>query len=164
MFVPLISVPSKDRLKKLYPRKGGGGGGGGKGSSAGKSGKSPSGGSSSGSTGARRSTPVSSGGTSKSAVSYGPGSGKVTTIPAGQLFAGRSSGGGTRTQIYGNEYVLHLTLQLIASHCRLNQTIWQRLSGHRWAWRYWPRIPLLILAYRMGWGWWHRSRSLSSYF
>ncbi|KAI0676215.1 hypothetical protein C8Q78DRAFT_1141427 [Trametes maxima] len=35
------------------------------------------------------------------AVSYGPGTTKVITIPAGQPFAGRSSGGATRGQIYG---------------------------------------------------------------
>ena len=41
------------------------------------------------------------------AVSYGAGSTRVITIPQGQLFAGRTSGGGTRDAIYGNRQVVH---------------------------------------------------------
>jgi hypothetical protein len=89
MFVPFFSEARSK--KKLYRRKGGGGrGGGGKGG---------------GSTGAK--SPVSVGGSTKSASSYGGGGGKVTTIPAGQFFAGRNSGGGTRNQVFGNQYVGH---------------------------------------------------------
>ncbi|OBZ65512.1 hypothetical protein A0H81_14465 [Grifola frondosa] len=97
MHVPILSPLSQ----RLYPRKGGGGkgsGGKGGGSSGGSEGSS---GSSSGSRGS--SVPIS-GATSgrTSATSYGSGGGKVTTIPSGQLFAGRQSGGATRNQVYGN--------------------------------------------------------------
>lgn len=86
MFMPFISVSSNKRSKRLYRRKGGGGGKAGGGSG-----------------GAGRSAPISSAGTSKSATSFGPGGGKSTTIQAGQPFAGRDSGGGTRSQVYGNQ-------------------------------------------------------------
>ncbi|KAG5642350.1 hypothetical protein DXG03_002974 [Asterophora parasitica] len=102
MFVPFISVPSEKRLKKLYRRKGGGGGGRGS-SSGGKSGGSSGSSGGSGGAGAGRSTPISAGGTSRSATPYGFGGGRPSTIPAGQPFAGRESGGGTRNQIYGNQ-------------------------------------------------------------
>ncbi|KAI0641445.1 hypothetical protein C8Q79DRAFT_886815, partial [Trametes meyenii] len=53
--------------------------------------------------GSRGSTIPTSGSTvgRAGAVSYGQGATKVITIPAGQPFAGRSSGGATRGQIYG---------------------------------------------------------------
>ncbi|CAA7271480.1 unnamed protein product [Cyclocybe aegerita] len=86
MHVPFISKRSD---RKLYRRKGGGRGGGGR-----------SGGSSGGSSGGR-SVPVSSGGTTKSATAFGAGGGAATVIGAGQLFAGRTSGGGTRQQVVG---------------------------------------------------------------
>ncbi|KAI0353843.1 hypothetical protein OH77DRAFT_1550857 [Trametes cingulata] len=127
MYVPLIT----DLSQRLYPRKGGGGRGGGggggksggsKGSSgsSGRSGSSSSSGSksggssgsgrsdgssgSSGSVGSRgASVPVSGSTVGRSnAVSYGSGTTKVVTIPAGQPFAGRSSGGATRGQIFGS--------------------------------------------------------------
>ncbi|TFK39216.1 hypothetical protein BDQ12DRAFT_650289 [Crucibulum laeve] len=95
MYFPFISERSTKR--QLYRRKGGGGKGGG----------SSGGGKSSGSSGtsgtAGRSSSVSSGGTSRSATSYGAGGGKQVAIPAGQPFAGRLSGGGTRDQVYGNQ-------------------------------------------------------------
>lgn len=40
-----------------------------------------------------------------SASSYGNGNPKATTISSG-LFSGRTIGGGTRGQVYGNRYVL----------------------------------------------------------
>jgi hypothetical protein len=40
----------------------------------------------------------------KVATSYGSGGGKPITIPRGQLFAGRTAGGGTRSEVYGNRY------------------------------------------------------------
>jgi hypothetical protein len=92
MFVPFFSKRSE---RSLIRRKGGGG----KGAGGGKSG-------SGGSTGAGRSSPISSSGSSKSATSYGAGGGKVTTIPSGQLFAGRTSGGGTRSEVFGNRFVV----------------------------------------------------------
>ncbi|KAH7086644.1 hypothetical protein BKA62DRAFT_752190 [Auriculariales sp. MPI-PUGE-AT-0066] len=44
---------------------------------------------------------ISSGGGSKKTSTYGSGNSKVTTIPAGQMYSGRQTGGGTRTAIYG---------------------------------------------------------------
>ncbi|KAJ3565473.1 hypothetical protein NP233_g7608 [Leucocoprinus birnbaumii] len=100
VFVPGIS----QRKRNLERRKGGGGGGrgGGGGSSGGRGGSSGSGGSSGGSLGAGRTSPISSGGTSRTSSSTSAGGGPRTTIPQGQLFAGRSQGGGTRDQVYGN--------------------------------------------------------------
>ncbi|KAF8912054.1 hypothetical protein CPB84DRAFT_1761155 [Gymnopilus junonius] len=107
MFVPFISKRSE---QKLYRRKGGGGGGKGGGSSGGgsssggkSSGSSGSTGKSSGSgsSGVSKSSPISSAGTTKSATTYGSGGGKTVTIPSGQIFAGRQSGGGTRPQVFG---------------------------------------------------------------
>ncbi|RDB27004.1 hypothetical protein Hypma_005072 [Hypsizygus marmoreus] len=95
MFVPFVSSPSKKRSKQLYRRKGGGGRGGGGGSSGGGKGGS------SGSGGGR--APISTGGSTKPATSYSNGGGKAAPIPAGQLFAGRTAGGGTRDQVYGNK-------------------------------------------------------------
>ena len=58
----------------------------------------------SGSVGSRGSEVPVSGSTvgRTNAVSYGTGTTKVVTIPQGQLFAGRTSGGATRNSIYGN--------------------------------------------------------------
>ncbi|KAF9461734.1 hypothetical protein BDZ94DRAFT_1263216 [Collybia nuda] len=97
MFVPFISKPSKARLRKLYRRKGGGGGKGG-GSSSSSGGVSAGGGG-----GTARSSPITSGGTTRSASTSGAGGGTPAAIPAGQPFAGRISGGGTRGQVYGNQ-------------------------------------------------------------
>ncbi|TFY79891.1 hypothetical protein EWM64_g4126 [Hericium alpestre] len=102
MFVPLISTPAA----QLAKRKGGGGGGkGGGGGSSG--GKGSSGGSSSGggSVGSTSRVPVSNLPAGKSsATAYGSGGGRPVTIPAGQPFAGRTTGGGTRNQVYGNTF------------------------------------------------------------
>ncbi|GLB42473.1 hypothetical protein LshimejAT787_1104880 [Lyophyllum shimeji] len=98
MFVPFISVPSNKRSRKLYRRKGGGGGGRG-GGGGGKGGGSSGG----GGAGTSRPASVNAGGTTKQATSYGSGGGRPTTIPAGQPFAGRESGGGTRNQVYGTQ-------------------------------------------------------------
>lgn len=105
MFVPFITPVSQ----RLWRRKGGGAKGGGGGAKGG-GGDGDSGGSSGGSSsssgkakGTQSSVPISGATNGKrSAVSYGPGGGKVTTIPQGQPFAGRSSGGGTRNQVYGS--------------------------------------------------------------
>ncbi|KAK0501410.1 hypothetical protein EDD18DRAFT_1347495 [Armillaria luteobubalina] len=114
MFVPFITT--------RFQRRAGGGsvGGGSKGdssstsksgsgagsSSGGNGSKGSNGGSSSGSSGSSstgKSSSVSAGGTSKAAVSYSKGGGSTSTIPAGQLFAGRSIGGGTREQVFGTK-------------------------------------------------------------
>ncbi|KAF6763879.1 hypothetical protein DFP72DRAFT_873661, partial [Ephemerocybe angulata] len=98
VFVPLISSPSIER-QKLWRRKGGGGGGkgGGGGGGGGKSGGS---GGSSG--GGRSAGTISSGGTSRGASTSGAGTRSVSNIPSGSLFAGRTVGGGTRTDVYGS--------------------------------------------------------------
>lgn len=107
MFVPFITPLSQ----RLWRRKGGGAKGSGGGAKSGggdEDGGGSGGGSSSGSSsgkakGTQSSVPISGATNGKrSAVSYGPGGGKVTTIPQGQPFAGRSSGGGTRNQVYGS--------------------------------------------------------------
>jgi hypothetical protein len=104
MFVPFFTKRSAD--KKLFRRKGGGGKGGGS-SGGGKSSEGGGGGSSSGgSSGTARSSSISSAGTSKAATSYGGGGGRAITIPSGQLFAGRSAGGGTRSEVTGTQYVI----------------------------------------------------------
>ncbi|KAK0462337.1 uncharacterized protein EV420DRAFT_1265734 [Desarmillaria tabescens] len=51
--------------------------------------------------GSTRTQSISSSGSSKQATSYGRGGGAVSTIPSGQLFAGRTQGGGTRDQVMG---------------------------------------------------------------
>ncbi|KAK7048389.1 glycoside hydrolase family 35 protein [Favolaschia claudopus] len=94
MFVPFLT---KRDSKRLAPRRGGGRGGGGGSSSGGGGGGSTG-------AGAGRSSPISAPGAgSRSATSYGSGGGKPVTIPSGQAFAGRSEGGGTRSQIYGTQ-------------------------------------------------------------
>ncbi|KAF7298956.1 Glycoside hydrolase family 35 protein [Mycena indigotica] len=97
-FYPLpMFVPFLTKRSKLSKRRGGGKSGGGSSGGGGKS----SGGTSSSSGGGGRSSSISTGGTTKSASAYGAGGGKSITIPAGQSFAGRSAGGGTRDQVYG---------------------------------------------------------------
>ena len=97
MRIPIIS---------LEKRKGGGGG---------HSGSSPKGGSGSpkgSGTGSGSKPPPSvpeSGFPPKSkGASSGQGGGKPITIPPGSTFAGRTSGGGTRQQIYGTRYLASL--------------------------------------------------------
>ncbi|KAJ7107292.1 hypothetical protein C8R43DRAFT_204642 [Mycena crocata] len=104
MFVPFITK------KNLTKRRGGGksGGGGAKG------------GGGEGGGGSSRSSSVSTSGSSKSATSYGNGGGPVSSIPAGQPFAGddvlllqivllglhsvgRQEGSGTRAQVFGTQ-------------------------------------------------------------
>ncbi|KAI0823482.1 hypothetical protein BC628DRAFT_1383403 [Trametes gibbosa] len=99
MYVPVISNLSQH----LYPRKGGGGRGGGGGKSGGSTGSSTGSSGSSGSVGSRGASVPVSGATAgrSSAVSYGSGTTKVVTIPAGQPFTGRQSGGATRDQVFG---------------------------------------------------------------
>ncbi|KAF8197478.1 hypothetical protein BJ912DRAFT_1055883 [Pholiota molesta] len=69
----------------------------------GKSSEGGGGSSSGGSSGTARSSSISSAGTSKAATSYGGGGGRAITIPSGQLFAGRSAGGGTRSEVTGTQ-------------------------------------------------------------
>ncbi|KIM37037.1 hypothetical protein M413DRAFT_448756 [Hebeloma cylindrosporum] len=103
MFVPFISEP------RLLRRKGGGGGGksssgGGKGSSSssgGQSGKSSAKSSSSSVKSKSRTSTIKTGSSSTKSSTYGRGSSVPAVIPAGQLFAGRIAGGGTRGQIFG---------------------------------------------------------------
>lgn len=113
MFVPFITSRNS---QPLYRRKGGGGKGGSKGGSSGSDsgGSSGSSGSKGGSSGTTSSAgkgsvnkPVSgsTGGTSRTSSAYGSGGGSPVTIPSGQLFAGRTSGGGTRSQVFGTRQV-----------------------------------------------------------
>ncbi|KAI0641447.1 hypothetical protein C8Q79DRAFT_1077878 [Trametes meyenii] len=100
MHVPVIS----NLGQHLYPRKGGGGrGGGGKGGEGSK-GSGDGGSTGSGGSGSRGvAVPVSGSTVGRTnAISYGSGTTKVVTIPAGQPFSGRTSGGATRDQIYGS--------------------------------------------------------------
>ncbi|KIY53261.1 hypothetical protein FISHEDRAFT_33607 [Fistulina hepatica ATCC 64428] len=108
MFIPFLSTGISRSNDRLYRRKGGGKSGGksgssSKGSSSSSSKGSSSSGSSKGSSGTVRSSSISAGGTTKAAKSYSYGSSKVTTIPSGQLFSGRTEGGGTRPQVYGTQ-------------------------------------------------------------
>lgn len=136
MYVPLISRSPvrSSSIKTRFRRKGGGGGdrsGGGGSSSSGSSGGSSGGGSgrsgggsTSGggsrggsSSGSRSPVPITRSsntytGGRNTATAYGVGGGKVTTIPAGQLFAGRSAGGGTRAQVFGSRYALSISILL----------------------------------------------------
>ncbi|KAF7314315.1 hypothetical protein MKEN_00904100 [Mycena kentingensis (nom. inval.)] len=93
MFIPFFTHrrSKNTNSKQLAKRRGGGRSGGGGGAVGGAGGGG----------GARSASSVSTGGTSKSASSYGTGGGRATTIPSGQLFAGRSEGGGTRGQVFG---------------------------------------------------------------
>lgn len=59
-------------------------------------------GSSTGSSSRGSSSSVTIAGSSRSATSYGSGGGKASTIPSGQIFAGRIEGGGTRDQVFGS--------------------------------------------------------------
>ncbi|KAI9571609.1 hypothetical protein HD554DRAFT_2072225 [Boletus coccyginus] len=106
MFVPFVT--SHPESKHLERRKGGGGGGktsggGGSSSKSGGGSTSSSGKTSSGTTGKTSTVPLSTSTASGkgSATAYGSGGGSATTIPAGQIFAGRSAGGGTRSQVFG---------------------------------------------------------------
>jgi len=72
------------------------GGGSGKGGN-GTSGGSPSGG--------LPGIPIGGLDSGKFAVPYAPGGGVPTEIPVGKAFAGRTEGGGSRSQIFGNQYV-----------------------------------------------------------
>jgi hypothetical protein len=96
MFIPFYSSKKK---RSLHRRKGGGRGGGGGGSSSSSGGRGSSG--SSGSSRPVSGLPSNSRGTS----SYSGGGGSPVTIPAGQAFAGRTLGGGTRGQVFGSRFV-----------------------------------------------------------
>lgn len=101
MFIPFITPLSQ----RLYPRKGGGAKGGG--AKGGSGTTSKGGGSGTGGGGSSSKTSVSGSvpGNSKTATAYGGGGGKTTVIPSGQIFAGRTSGGGTRSQVFGTRSV-----------------------------------------------------------
>lgn len=91
MRIPLIA---SHRYQDVGRRKGGGGGG--KGGGSGKGGSTGSG-------GKTLKVPITGGSASgkSTATAYGYGGGKPKTIPAGQLFGGRTAGGAIRPQIYG---------------------------------------------------------------
>ncbi|KAF9232573.1 hypothetical protein BU15DRAFT_81076 [Melanogaster broomeanus] len=103
MFVPILTP----KLQSIERRKGGGRGGktGTSGKSSGSSApsSSSSGGKSTSRGGKVTSVPLlGSTNTGKStATAYGLGGGNPITIPSGQLFAGRTAGGGTRGQVFG---------------------------------------------------------------
>ncbi|KAG9088986.1 hypothetical protein FRC07_012437, partial [Ceratobasidium sp. 392] len=90
---------ARELTSELVPRspRGGGGRGGGGGGKSGSGGGGGGGGSSSGSRGG---VSFGSGG-SRGSSSYGAGGGSRSVITSG-AFAGRSIGGGTRNQVYGN--------------------------------------------------------------
>ncbi|KAF8878254.1 hypothetical protein CPB85DRAFT_1443404 [Mucidula mucida] len=103
MFIPFIS---KKATRSLEKRKGGGGGGG-RGGGGGVGGGGRGGGGRGGSSGGSKSSwggfGSSTGSTAKgSPRPYSGGGGRPTTIPSGSLFAGRSTGGGQRSGVYGS--------------------------------------------------------------
>lgn len=156
MFIPFFSKPSK---RSLVRRKGGGGS---KGGGGGKSG----GGAKPGSSSASRSSSISTSGSSKSATSYGAGGGKSFTIPSGQLFAGRTSGGGTRLEIYGNRFVFSL-MPLLISYLHIYsfihfQAVWKWLPRNLRKRRIWAWISIHILATGLGRRGRHRDRGISA--
>ncbi|KDQ52174.1 hypothetical protein JAAARDRAFT_139228 [Jaapia argillacea MUCL 33604] len=124
MFVPFFTRREQDGRRSLFRRKGGGGKGGGSGGkgggssgkgggSGGKGGGSSSkgsgskGGGSSTTKGKTSSVSLSGGKTSNgksTATRYGHGGGKSIVIPSGQLFSGRTAGGGSRSQVFGSRY------------------------------------------------------------
>ncbi|KAJ8515500.1 hypothetical protein ONZ45_g7092 [Pleurotus djamor] len=90
-------------ITKRDPRGGGGGGRGG-GGGGGRSGGGARGGGGGGGRGsAGRTARVSSSAGSRGASSRGSGGGAPVRIPAGQPFAGRQAGGGTRSSVYGTQ-------------------------------------------------------------
>ncbi|KAJ6586465.1 hypothetical protein DFH09DRAFT_910764 [Mycena vulgaris] len=106
MFVPFLT-PCPKSSSRLSRRRGGGKSGGSTSSSAGKGGSSSSSssaGKGSSSTGGKStgSTGSSSSSTGKTITGYNKGGGKLSTIPSGQLFSGRSQGGATRNQVWGS--------------------------------------------------------------
>ncbi|KAJ7702681.1 hypothetical protein B0H17DRAFT_1157389 [Mycena rosella] len=112
MFVPFLSKPRSLSRRRGGGKSGGSTSAGGKtgssssssSSSAGKSGSGSTGSSSSskgGSSTPIKSTPIKSGGSGRTITGYNNGGGKVSSIPVGQLFAGRSQGGATRSQVWG---------------------------------------------------------------
>ncbi len=90
------------------PKGGGGHGAGHSSSKGGSSGsKGSNGATGKAAVGSRGSTTVPVSGTTfgsgkTASTAYGPGGVRVTTIPQGQPFAGRTYGGGTRGEIYGS--------------------------------------------------------------
>ncbi|KAF9461712.1 hypothetical protein BDZ94DRAFT_1167334 [Collybia nuda] len=110
MWIPFLSSSQSESPNRLQKRKGGGGkGGGGRSSGGSKGGSGRSSGSKGSSSSGRKSAPISFGGSSKGSkpnkisTTYGRGGGSPAPIPAGQIFAGRIAGGGTRDQIFGNK-------------------------------------------------------------
>lgn len=57
------------------------------------------------------------------ATSYGSGGGKPLIIPSGQLFAGRSAGGASRSQVYGTRFVDKYFCELL-SNSVIIQNVW----------------------------------------
>jgi hypothetical protein len=94
-----------------------------------------------------------------SATSYGHGGGKAALIPLGQPFAGRTAGGGTRDQVYGNRYAepSYCLLDLLSSRSNKPsyaclKRIRERLSWSREpTWCFPPGLSILLLACYLGW-------------
>ncbi|KAJ7078327.1 hypothetical protein B0H15DRAFT_539048 [Mycena belliarum] len=109
MFVPFLSSRASSGSSALTRRRGGGkssGGGKSGGSSGGKTGGSSGGSGGKVTSGALGSSPVKSssitiGGSSRTASQYNGGGGRISVIPTGQPFSGRSEGGATRSQVWG---------------------------------------------------------------
>lgn len=130
MKIPIISLTGA-KSSTLLKRKGGGGHGsgggdsgggssGGRGSGTGSSGGSSSGSGSSGSGGGRSPVSIGSGGTTggrTSATPYGNGGGKQITVPSGQPFAGRTEGGGSRSQVFGTRCMIVFILFFFLLSC-----------------------------------------------
>lgn len=95
-----MRIPLLTKREPLERRRGGGGGGKSGGGGAKSGGTSGSSGSSGGST-KSVSTPNLAGNRGSTATAYGVGGVAAFTIPAGALFAGRSAGGASRSQVYG---------------------------------------------------------------
>ena len=100
MLVPFWPFPTTfSSNKTLYPRRGGG-----KGASSSK-GTSKSAGSPNSVSPKSIPLPGKIPGGKTSATAYGSGGGKAITIPSGSLFAGRTAGGGERSQVFGSRWV-----------------------------------------------------------
>ena len=94
--------PVSPRAQYTHDRRKGGGGGHGGGGHGNDGGEGHGGEASRKDTSKEKNVPVS-GATdgARDAVAYGPGGGKAKTLPEGEPFAGRKSGGGVRSEVYG---------------------------------------------------------------
>ena len=101
----ILRARNPEPIPVPQPKGGGGHGGGhsaGKGGNSGSKGASGKASAPAGSRGSPISVSGNTFGSGKTtSTAYGSGGVKVTTIPQGQPFAGRTYGGGTRDEIYG---------------------------------------------------------------